>query len=180
MLSLPKVPIASLSDELIADLRSDHAGETGAVAIYRGMLAISRDAEVRAFAEHHLATERLHLAVFEQWLPRRMQSRLLPLWHVSGWLLGAIAALGSKRFTYLTIAAVETFVIEHYEAQLAYAPDAIQPLLCSLQADERAHRDDAADRFAGQPADLAGLLERCWHSIIGAGSRWAVGAARHV
>ncbi|MBC7446006.1 MAG: demethoxyubiquinone hydroxylase family protein, partial [Polaromonas sp.] len=42
---------------LVADLRSDHAGETGAVWIYRGMLCVTRDAAVRTFATHHLATE---------------------------------------------------------------------------------------------------------------------------
>jgi len=37
----------SLPEWLIADLRSDHAGEMGAVMIYRGILAVSRDAGVR-------------------------------------------------------------------------------------------------------------------------------------
>lgn len=33
-----------LPASLVADLRSDHAGETGAVVIYRGILAVTRDA----------------------------------------------------------------------------------------------------------------------------------------
>ena len=47
----------AITPELGAELRSDHAGETGAVAIYRGILAITRNPELRTFAEHHLATE---------------------------------------------------------------------------------------------------------------------------
>ena len=36
---------------LIHALRSDHAGETGAVAIYHGILAVSRDRAVREYVE---------------------------------------------------------------------------------------------------------------------------------
>ena len=45
---------------LQAELRSDHAGEYGAVMIYRGILAVSRDDLVRDFAARHVATERDH------------------------------------------------------------------------------------------------------------------------
>ena len=41
---------------LTAELRSNHAGELGAVMIYRGILAGSTDPVLRAFAEEHLAT----------------------------------------------------------------------------------------------------------------------------
>ena len=34
-----------------ADLRGDHASESGALVIYRGILAITRDAGVRRFAQ---------------------------------------------------------------------------------------------------------------------------------
>ncbi len=46
---------------LLGELRSDQAGETGAVAIYRGILWVSKDASIRRFAEHHLLTEQDHL-----------------------------------------------------------------------------------------------------------------------
>ena len=42
--------VGALPAWLIRDLRSDHAGETGAVAIYRGILAISQSNEIRSFA----------------------------------------------------------------------------------------------------------------------------------
>ena len=47
-----------VSKALAGDLRSDQAGETGAVWIYRGLLAVSRDAGVREFAQRHLVTEK--------------------------------------------------------------------------------------------------------------------------
>jgi hypothetical protein len=46
-ISLDSGTVAGLAEGvpgLLGDLRSDHAGETGAVAIYLGILAISRDA----------------------------------------------------------------------------------------------------------------------------------------
>ena len=50
---------------LVGEMRSNHAGETGAVMIYRGILKVSRDETVIAFAQRHLATEQEHLALIE-------------------------------------------------------------------------------------------------------------------
>ena len=77
----------AITPALWAELRSDQAGETGAVAIYRGILAVTRDAAVRAFAENHLATEREHLRQVDAWLPVERRSRLLPAWRVAGFVL---------------------------------------------------------------------------------------------
>ena len=59
---------SALPPYLAGEMRSNHAGETGAVWIYKGILALSVDGEIRSFAEHHLATEQEHLAFFEDWL----------------------------------------------------------------------------------------------------------------
>ena len=79
---------SELPSHLAGEMRSNHAGETGAVWIYKGVLALSRDAEIRAFAEHHLETEQSHLGFFEDWLTSREKSFLLPLWRLSGFVLG--------------------------------------------------------------------------------------------
>lgn len=70
---------AALPAWLVADLRSDQAGETGAVWIYRGVLAVSRDPALRAFAARHGATERRHLGLIEACLPAAAQAGLRPL-----------------------------------------------------------------------------------------------------
>lgn len=165
---------------LVADLRSDQAGETGAVWIYRGVLAVSRDRRLRAFAERHLATERRHLGLIEACLPAADHSRLLPLWRVAGWLTGALPALIGPRAVYGTIAAVETFVDQHYQAQVdrltdqaAWAP--LRELLDGCRRDEVDHRDEAA-ALAGPP----GRLMRAWCRLVGAGSALAVTVCRHV
>ncbi len=175
---------------LVADLRTDHAGETGAVMIYRGILATSRDAAVRAFAQQHLATEAQHLATLEPLLAPQHRSRLLPLWRVAGWVTGALPAWVGPRAVYATIEAVETFVDHHYTEQIdaidRLDPGRTQPPLQTLRthlqafrADEVEHRDDAAQRLGGHTPPASVLL-RLWTWAVGSGSRAAVKVCRRV
>ena len=162
-----------------ADLRSDHAGETGAVQIYRGVLALTRDPALREFAGRHLAAEQEHLALIEAWLPASQRSRLLLGWRVAGWLTGALPALFGPRAVYATVASVETFVDRHYGEQIVHLSDRAQcaslvQLLRRCQADECHHRDEAAALAAGP---LSWGL-RAWCRLVGAGSSMAVALAR--
>jgi 3-demethoxyubiquinol 3-hydroxylase len=162
-----------------ADLRSDHAGETGAVQIYRGVLAATREPALREFAARHLAAEQEHLALIEAWLPAPQRSRLLAGWRVAGWLTGALPALFGARAVYATVAAVETFVDRHYGEQIAHLSDrapyaSLVQLLQRCQADECRHRDEAAALTAGP---LSWGL-RAWCRLVAAGSSAAVALAR--
>jgi len=183
-------PGNTLPAALVPELRTDHAGETGAVMIYRGILAVTRDTTVKAFAQQHLATEAEHLAVLEQLLAPWQRSRLLPLWRMAGWLTGALPACFGPRAVYATVEAVETFVDQHYTDQIELigrldpgrTQAALQSLRCqlaSLRADEIDHRNDAAARFertASPPSYLLGW----WIRAVGTGSRWAVTISRRV
>lgn len=178
---LKQFEITPLSQELIADLRSDHAGECGAVAIYSGILAVTRDDEVRDFATAHRETERVHRQFFDDWIPRRYHSRLLPVWRASGWLLGAFSALFGRNSVYRTIAAVETFVETHYEEQIEKMKDdeelaALTDKLRQFCAEEVEHRDDAAERLAPP----AGYVARLWSQVVGTGSSVGVALARKI
>ena len=173
-----------LSHHMVRELRSDHAGETGAVQIYKGISAVARwrqDAELLAFAREHGDTEAEHLRLIEDWLPAERRSRLLVPWRMAGWLTGALPALFGRRAVYGTIAAVETFVDVHYQQQIDHlqehgGPEGLLPLLQLCQADEQHHRDEAAA--------LAGLhtpwLLRLWCAVVGSGSAAAVVLARRV
>jgi demethoxyubiquinone hydroxylase (CLK1/Coq7/Cat5 family) len=100
------------------------AGETGAVFIYRGVIAVAGrrgDAELLGFAARHAATEAEHLRLIDAWLPPRQRSRLLGPWKLAGWLTGALPALAGRRAVYATIAAVERFVDAHYQQQIVAA-----------------------------------------------------------
>jgi 3-demethoxyubiquinol 3-hydroxylase len=167
---------------LVAELRSDHAGETGAVRIYDGILAVSRDAAVRAFAQRHRATEQGHLDLLEAMLPPADRSRLLPLWRVAGWLTGALPALFGPRAVFATVDAVETFVDHHYRAQTdRLAAEGILPevhaVLERCREEEVHHRDEA--REAGQGPAYGPVL-RGWAWVVGSGSAAAVTAAKRI
>lgn len=173
-----------LSTFLERELRSDHAGETGAVFIYRGLAAVARwrgDAELLAFAQRHAQTEAEHLRQIEDWLPPARRSRLLGPWRLAGWLTGALPALAGRRAVYATIAAVETFVDRHYQQQIDHlqahgGPEGLLPLLVNCQADECHHRDEAA-ALAGAPRPWT---LRLWCAVVGAGSAGAVVLARRI
>ena len=85
------------------ELRASHAGETGAVWIYRGALFAEcvlklvnlsgTNNEAQPFIYEHLKTERRHLAVFENEMPLFRGSFILPLWIASGFITGFIPRL---------------------------------------------------------------------------------------
>ena len=172
----------ALPTPVLADMRTDHAGETGAVCIYLGVLRFSRDSALRAFARNHLATEQAHLHLIEDWLPIEHRSRLLPVWRLAGFLTGALPALMGPRAVYATIEAVETFVDHHYDVQvrrLETQPSlaALRQTLMTCQLDEIAHRDEAA---AARGPSEPGFILRTWCRLVDAGSRGAVALCRHI
>ena len=183
--SVPAAPtwpaFGSLPRWLQQELRSDHAGEFGAVMIYRGILAISRDRSVREFADSHLRTEQKHLALMEEIVPAAGRTRLLPLWRLMGWLTGALPALFGRQAVFATIEAVETFVDHHYQQQIVrLTPEGehcpLRQVLVDCQADEVSHRDEAANLALPK----RNVILRLWCAVVGSGSAAAVVAAKRV
>jgi len=171
----------AVPDDLIGEIRSDHAGETGAVWIYHGVLAFSRDPAVRDFARRHRDTEADHLQKMARLLPWPQRSRLLVPWRAAGFMTGALPALIGPRAVYGTIGAVETFVDHHYQQQIDRLAGrtehtALRELLLSCQADECEHRDEAL----GQQSTPPGPLLRAWCAVVGSGSAVAVKIARRI
>lgn len=161
------------------DMRSNHAGETGAVYIYRGILSVSKNEQVRTFAREHLATEEGHLELISNELPVCHHSVFLPLWKLAGYLTGAIPSLFGSNAVYATIDAVETFVGEHYLEQIdrlqakASFPE-LRALLEKCRDDEIDHRDEARDAMStGNSPFLRG-----WCYLVRKGSKFAVTLAR--
>lgn len=174
-------PFAAMPLWLQQELRSDHAGEYGAVMIYRGMLAVSRDASVRQFAEQHLLTEQKHLALMDTIIPASGRTRLLPVWRVMGWLTGALPALFGRQAAFATIEAVETFVDHHYQQQITRLDaegdyGSLRQSLVDCQADEVSHRNEATQLASPDRS----LLLRLWCAIVGSGSVAAVVAAKRI
>ena len=166
------------------ELRSDHAGETGAVYIYKGIIAIAalrKDQELINFARHHGATETEHLELIELVLEKKYRSHLLGPWRLAGWLTGAIPALFGRKAVYATIAAVETFVEQHYQQQIDHLKnqgghEELLELLMRCQADEIDHKNEARSKVSSSVP----LALRMWCAIVGSGSAAAVLLARRI
>jgi len=174
-----------LSYLLFSSLRSDHAGEIGAVWVYKGILKGSTDPEVREFAKRHLVVETHHLELMGSLLNRSQHSYLLPLWRAAGFLIGYIPALLGPRAVFVVIEAVETFVEDHYEDQIIYlqkselqSPSSHHLLLTLKHCleGEKEHKHDAQARLMYQSI----LLDRLVQRLVYGGSTLAVSIARRL
>ena len=170
---------------LVGELRSDHAGETGAVWIYRGILSVSKNRSVRDFAERHLVTEQGHLREIEALLPHAHRSRLLPIWRVAGFITGVLPAFAGSRAIFHTIEAVEKFVDVHYEEQITrlgpnkHLPQslaAVRAVLVGCREDEIDHYNEARKFAISRP----GPVGRLWCALVALGSQLAVACARRI
>jgi ubiquinone biosynthesis monooxygenase Coq7 len=172
------------SKYLEQELRSDHAGETGAVYIYKGIITIAtlrKDQELIDFAQNHGATETEHLRLIETVLEKKYRSHLLGPWRLAGWLTGAIPALFGRKAVYATIDAVETFVEKHYQQQIDYLEkqgghDQLFELLIRCQADEIDHKNEARLKASNSLP----VVLRLWCNLVGRGSAGAVLLARQI
>ena len=171
----------SLMNKLLESfLRSDHAGEVGAVYIYKGILRIAKDPELVNFSKRHLVTEESHLEKIETVLAKKDRSKLVWLWKIAGFLLGFLPALFGPKIVFATIEAVEAFVEEHYEEQLRYLRAQPNPnqelidLLQSCQDDEIDHKLESAEKKNLTP----GIFINIWTKIVGGGSAFAVKVAK--
>ena len=159
-------------------LRVDHAGELGAVAIYRGQRAVFGDAPGNARIAGQLAEmeahEARHLALFERLLTERRvrPTALTPLWRLAGFALGAGTALLGDKAAHACTDAVETVIEEHYAGQVAELAEREPELAAELarfRDEELAHRDLARQEGAAE-APAYGLLS----AVIRTGCRAAI------
>ena len=159
-------------------LRVDHAGELGAVWIYRGQRAVfdkaaGKDrigADLVEMEQH----EQAHLERFNALLTeRRVRPTLLaPVWRAAGFALGAGTALMGERAAHACTEAVESVIEEHYANQVAEVSEREPELaaeLAKFRDEELAHHDKAVAEGARE-APGYGLLS----AVIRAGCRAAI------
>jgi len=154
-------------------LRVNHAGERGAICIYRGQIAVSKwlhPSCVEPLSEM-IAHERNHFSIFDGILRARgiRSCRALVLWAAGGWTLGLITALLGPRSIWVCTAAIEKTVNAHLEHQLAFLQQSDPEVLTavqSIQRDEQSH-EAYASAHGGQPSGAYAIL---WRSIVGATS----------
>jgi ubiquinone biosynthesis monooxygenase Coq7 len=159
-------------------LRVDHAGELGAVHIYRGQRAVLNRAPGKdriAFQLQEMEVhEADHLAAFDRLLTERQvrPTLLAPFWRAAGFALGAGTALLGEKAAHACTEAVETVIEAHYAGQIAELESAEPALAADLtrfRDEELAHRDQAAAEGARQASGYH-LLS----AVIRAGCRAAI------
>jgi ubiquinone biosynthesis monooxygenase Coq7 len=155
-------------------IRVDQAGETGAVRIYEGQLAVLGQTDAAAPIRHMAEQEREHLATFDAlMIERRVRPTILsPLWHVAGFALGAGTALMGPRAAMACTVAVEEAIDEHYAGQAAVLGEGEAELrahVLAARADEIEHRNMARDAGAEKAPGYIAL-----HGTIKAGTKLAI------
>lgn len=140
-----------------AMIRVDHAGEFGAVQIYRGQRAVferaAGKAEAAALVVDMEAGEKHHLETFDRLVRDRgvRPTALAPLWRLAGFGLGAATALLGEKAAHACTAAVEEVIEEHYAAQareLGESDPELRETVEQFRADELGHRDTAIEHGA--------------------------------
>jgi 3-demethoxyubiquinol 3-hydroxylase len=132
-------------------LKVDHAGENGAVNIYRAqrVACFWRGAELqRELAEFQEHEER-HRAIFDAELRRRgvRRCRSYHLCGLGGLVLGFVTGLCGRPSISAVTVAVEKVVLRHLETQLRDLRDSDPEAfgaISAIVADEQAHHDRAA------------------------------------
>lgn len=159
-------------------LRVDHAGEYGAVQIYKGQRAVFEalpgKARTAAIIARMQAGESAHLEAFDRLLAeRRVRPTLLaPVWNAAGFALGAATALMGTRAAMACTEAVEDVIEKHYAAQadeLAGADPELASTVSALRDDELEHKE-TAEAEGAKDAPGYGALK----AVIGAGCRLAI------
>ncbi|MGE0421118.1 MAG: demethoxyubiquinone hydroxylase family protein [Reyranellaceae bacterium] len=170
-------PGESLGDRI---LKVDHAGEHGAVNIYRGQLFIARltaPTLCREIAGTRAHEER-HRAVFAEELSRRGLQRCRSYWlcGAGGLLLGLVTGLLGGQAIAATTVAVERVVLRHLHEQLvALRPDpTATAAIEAIIDDERQHHDQSQRLIVDETLLLraiARLVEASTQAVIWAGMK---------
>src|SRR3954447_15719529 len=155
-------------------LRVDHAGEYGAVRIYDGQLAVAGRGRARHEIRRMADQEKRHLAEFDELArARRVRPTMLqPLWHLTGFALGAASALLGERAAMACTVGVEEVIDEHYRTQaerLADTDPALRRRILAFRDDELRHRD-AALTYGAAESPVFELVS----AVSKAGSRLAI------
>lgn len=145
-------------------LKVNHAGEYGAIGIYRGQILVSRlfFPDVVPFLEQTLAHEVRHCTGFRNAMPARRARpcRVMSLWASGGWLLGLLTAMLGRRGIWICTAAVESAVHRHLEDQLSFLQnrdDELYELIAKIQAEELSHLS-YAEAHISEPGPWSRLL----------------------
>ena len=162
-------------------MKVDHAGEHGAICIYRlqRWFARWRAPELVAELSGFLAHERRHRDLFGAELARRggRRCRSYHLCGLGGFMLGAVTGILGRRAIAATTVAIETVVLRHMHeqvAELSATDPAAADTLRGVIADEQEHHDLSDQRLASPgfwPKVINPVVEASTEAVIWLGMR---------
>lgn len=157
-------------------VKVNHAGEYGAIRIYRAQLWVSKwlFPDLTEFLEETLAHEQKHCALFRNAMTCRnaRPCRVMALWGNGGYILGLLTALLGRQGIWICTAAVEATVHRHLDDQLQFLRDRdpdLYGLIQSIQSEELAHLNHAECRIATNATwsrALNGLIKSATNVLI--------------
>ncbi|WP_334180587.1 demethoxyubiquinone hydroxylase family protein [Pseudoxanthomonas sp.] len=162
-------------------LKVDHAGEHGAVNIYRAQILVARwtAPKLVPLLRHFLAHELGHRALFHDRLKARGIRRChsYALCGVGGWTLGLLTGLLGPSAIAATTYAVESVVLQHLIEQRRQLeitdPDAFDAV-SRIVEEEQEHHDhgrDAMEAGAFWPPVLTPVVRASTEAVIWLGMR---------
>ncbi len=171
-------PAGTVAEKMI---KVDHAGENGAVNIYRAQTLVAR---IRAPSlveqltefQHH---EEEHRAIFRDYLAKIGVRRCVS-YHLSGlggFSLGFVTGLIGPKAIAATTFAVEHVVLHHLEEQLEYLRSAdpqARDCVLRIHDDEWAHHDTAKGQMSRDgwlTRALIAIVQLCTETVIRIGMR---------
>lgn len=162
-------------------MKVDHAGEHGAVCVYRAQrwFARWRAPETVAELDDFLAHERDHRARFEAELRRRNKPRCrsYALCAAGGFFLGTLTGLAGRQAIAATTVAIERVVLRHMHEQVQALDGVDQRAADTLRriiVEEQEHHDRSAaqlDRTGPWPRLIDPLVTCSTEAVIWLGMR---------
>jgi ubiquinone biosynthesis monooxygenase Coq7 len=159
-------------------LRVDHAGEYGAVQIYKGQRAVfdklPHKARISGLLKEMEEGEQAHLKRFDELLAEHKTRPTLfaPLWNVAGFALGAGTALVGEKAAMACTSAVEEVIEKHYAEQaeeLGETEPELRDEILQFREEELEHKHTAIEEGAEETPGY-GLMK----SVIQAGCHLAI------
>ncbi len=148
-------------------LKVNHAGEYGAISIYRAQLWLARRLypDVVPFLTETLGHEINHCGMFRSAMQARgaRPCRIMALWGNGGFVLGFLTALLGRQGIWFCTAAVEAAVHRHLQDQLWFVrvrDPGLHALILAIQDEELMHLHHAEERVADS------VLTRTLNSVI--------------
>ena len=158
-------------------MRVDHAGEVCAQALYRGQIAVARNARVRTLLERAANEETEHLAWTEQRLSELggRKSVLNPLWYFNSFAIGVVSGLIGDRWSLGFLAETERQVERHLQGHLQRLPGQDQrsrAIVAQMKQDEAGHATSARRQGAAQLPQPARAAMKLLARIMTTSSHW--------